>query len=114
MVQWSQSVNRNFFSVSTKPKENVQRLEYESGRVQTWLKNPGIKKTHTANLLLWNKTEEAAFWTWYESTLKSGSLSVSLPDMITGTGSKEYIFMEEPSVSEGAYPRTLTLSLEEV
>ena len=114
MVSWSQSVNSDFFSVSTQPKENVQRLEYESGRVQTWLKNPGITKRHKANLLLWNKTEEAAFWTWYEETLKCGSLSVALPDMVSGAGSKEYIFTGEPSVSEGAYPRTLTLSLEEV
>lgn len=112
MESWSKNVNTDFYALSEGVTENVNTVEFESGVKRTYLKNSVAKKTFSFSLMLWTKEEERAFWSWYDDTILSGTLTFGLPDFITGTGTTEYRLTEKPSVS-GQYPKELSLSVEE-
>lgn len=112
MENWPSGVNRNFWGLSTSVKDNLQTVEFESGAKRTYLKNSQAKKTFSFSLSLWTKEEEASFWSWYDNTILSGSLTFGLADFLTGSGTTEYRMAGRPSVS-GQYPKTLKLSVEE-
>lgn len=112
MENWSSSVNKNFFGLTTTVNENLNTIEFESGVKRTYLKNTTPKKKYSVSLNLWTKTEEVAFWNWYNDTILSGSLTFGLKDFTTQSGLTEYRLTSVPSVS-GQYPKTLTLQIEE-
>lgn len=111
---WNSNVNTDFFNLTTFPEDNVIRIGYESGRESTCLKNSTPKKQHSFTLLLWNRTEELAFWDWYENTILSGTLSFILTNLLSRTGNKEYKMTSVPTVESGAYPKELTINVKEV
>lgn len=113
MEKWPDKVNTDFWALETSVNENTQSVEFESGIKRTYLKNSVAKKTYTFSLALNNKTEELAFWNWYDNTILSGSLSFSLYDFLTQSEITEYRLTSKPSVS-GQYPKTLNLTVEEV
>lgn len=113
MENWASNVNQNFFGLTTTVNENVNTIEFESGVKRTYLKNTTPKKKHSLSLNLWTKTEEVAFWNWYEDTILSGSLTFGLTDFSTQNKITEYRLVSVPSVS-GQYPKTIILQLEEV
>jgi len=112
-VSWSQNVNTKFYNLSYGVNENTESISFESGKKRTFLKNSTPQKKFDFSLSFWSQTEEQAFWTWYEDVLLSGSECVILTNLLTGTGTKEYRFTSTPQVSDGLYPRTCKISVEE-
>lgn len=112
MENWPGTVNTDFYGLTTSVKDNLQTVEFESGAKRTYLKSSEAKKTYSFSLTLWTLEEEEAFWSWYDDTILSGSLSFGLTDLLTGKGTTEYRLTGQPSVS-GQYPKELSLSVEE-
>ena len=112
MENWSSDVNKNFYGLTTTTIENINTIEFESGVKRTYLKNTTPKKKYSVSLDLWTKEEEVAFWSWYNDTILSGSLTFGLTDFTTQNGTTEYRLTSVPNVS-GQYPKTLTLQIEE-
>lgn len=112
MENWPKAVNTDFYGLTTSAKENVQTVEFESGAKRTYLKQSVAKKTFQFSLTLWTLEEEKAFWTWYDDTILSGSLTFGLTDLLTGSGTTEYRLTSQPSVS-GQHPKSLSLTVEE-
>lgn len=112
MENWPGNVNTDFYGLTTTVKDNLETVEFESGAKRTYLKNSVAKKTYTFSLTLWTNEEEQNFWSWYNDTILSGSLTFALTDLLTGSGTTEYRLTSQPSVS-GQYPKELTLTVEE-
>ena len=112
-VNWSGAVDTNFYGMTSSASENIITTEFESGKKRTRLKNSSVRRTFSVQLDLWTKTEEAAFWFWYDTALHSRAQTVWLPDFLGQAVMKEYRMTEEPSC-EGQHPKVLTLSFEEV
>ncbi len=108
---WCPNVNIRFYGVNRTPQSNVKKVSFESGKDRTYLLNSSVKRTFSVNLSL-TKDEETAFWNWYDNTILSGSESFYLTDILTGNGTKEYKFADEPAI-EGISPRKLTMTLRE-
>ena len=92
-VAWHPDVNKKAYGMDTAPMENVERVEFESGKARTFLKNTAAKKTHSFMLKMYDvgdNSEYKKFVTWWESTLLSGALSFYFPDLITHDGDTEY------------------------
>lgn len=112
MVEWYKDTF-DFYELTTTPDSNIIETQFESGKVRYTLKNSTPKKTHNFNFDLKNKDDELNFWTWYSDTLLSRTQTVKLLNLISGKGFKEYRVTEEPSVSEGSYPKTCSMSVRE-
>ena len=92
-VAWHPDVNQKAYGMDTAPMENVERVEFESGKARTYLKNTAAKKTHSFMLKLEDDgadSEYRKFVTWWEYTLLGGSLSFYFPNLITHDGYTEY------------------------
>ena len=92
-VAWHPDVNQKAYGMDTAPMENVERVEFESGKARTYLKNTAAKKTHSFMLTLEDDgadSEYRKFVTWWETTLLGGSLSFYFPDLITHDSDTEY------------------------
>ena len=98
-VAWHPDVNKKAYGMDTAPMENVERVEFESGKARTFLKNTAAKKTHSFMLKMddvGDNSEYKKFVAWWEYTLLGGSLSFYFPDLITmmatrSTGLSEHI-----------------------
>lgn len=110
---WPSGVGTGFYALETGVSENTKSLSFECGKKRTYLLNSSPKRTFKVSLDIWTEKEESAFWTWYADVIKSGSLSFVLTDFIDGKTQTEYRLTSTPS-TEGQYPKTLTLEMEEV
>ena len=68
-VEWPQTVNKKFYSVSRSPKPNVKLTEFESGRTTGILQNTRFVFNVNCSLTLKCKNELPAFWKWYTESL---------------------------------------------
>lgn len=117
---WSTYVNTDFYGQDGGYKENTEKVEFKSGRTIEYLKNSRPKKTHALNLRCKDKgtdkeggkTEFEWFLYWYENTAKSGTVPIYLKDIITGTGTKQYLVHVEGW--SGQRFKEINLQLEEV
>jgi hypothetical protein len=92
-VAWHPDVNKKAYGMDTAPIENVERVEFESGKARTYLKNTAAKKTHSFMLKLedvGDNSEYKKFVAWWETNLLGGALSFYFPDLITHDSDTEY------------------------
>lgn len=113
MVSWF-SLNQKFHSMTTSAKNNIQTLEFESGKSRDYLLDSTPRKIHSVSFNISSKTEEAIFWDWYENTLLSRTQTIKLPDFVRGTGTREYKMTAEPQTNDSQYPKEFTTTFEEV
>lgn len=96
---WSTYVNTMFYGQDGSYKDNVEKVEFKSGRTINYLKNSHPKKKHVVNLRVKDKgtiktdgkTEFEWLLYWWENTAKSGTVPIYLTDIITGAGTKTYL-----------------------
>jgi hypothetical protein len=118
---WDSHVNTKFYGQDSSYNENTEKVEFKSGRTIRYLKNTLPKKKHIVNIQCKDKgtaktdgkTEFEWFLYWYENTIKSGTKSFYLTDIVTGNETKEYIITEVPSWTGQKY-KEISLTLEEV
>lgn len=116
-VAWPLSVNQKAYGMETSPGENVERVEFESGKARTFLKNSVGKKVHSFMLDLedvGDTSEYKTFLKWWEDDLASGSLSFLFPDLITHDADKEYRSVDGTFSATGQRKKTITFSVEEM
>lgn len=119
-INWSAYCNTDFYGQDGGYKDNTEKVEFKSGRTIEYLKNSAAKKTHALNLTLKDKgtpktngkTEFEHFLYWYENTAKSGTIPCYLTDIITGSGTKQYLIKVEGWI--GQRNKEVSLTLEEV
>lgn len=115
-VSWPVGVNTDAYGMEATPINNVERIEFESGKARTYLKNSAQKYTFSFMLSLDDSgagSEYRLFVTWWNDTLKSGSLSFYFPDLITHSGNTEYRMVQNYS-SAGQKRKEISLTVEEM
>lgn len=119
MAAWADNVNTNFYGLDGSPVENREGTKFKSGRVVYRKINTTQKLTHTVNLWLNdsdkdsnNKTEFKRFLDWNETTNGSGTVPITLTDIETKTGTKDY-YVTLGNWS-GQKNKEISLTLEEV
>ncbi len=116
--EWDSHVNTRFYGQDGSYAENTEEVEFKSGRKIYYLKNSTPSKTHALSLTVDDrekvdgKTEFQWFLYWYENTIKSGTLSFYLTDIIAKEGTREYRITEPPTW-EGLGAKEIELQLEE-
>lgn len=116
-VAWPLSVNQKAYGMDTSPGENVERIEFESGKARTFLKNSVGKKVHSFMLTLediGDTSEYKDFLEWWSDDLASGSLSFLFPDLVTHDADKEYRSVDGNFSATGQKYKEITLTVEEM
>jgi hypothetical protein len=116
-VAWPMSVNQKAYGMDTSPGENVERVEFESGKARTFLKNSVSKKVHSFMLDfedVGDSSEYKDFLTWWNDDLASGSLSFLFPDLINHDADKEYRSVDGTFSATGQRIKTVSLTVEEM
>jgi hypothetical protein len=97
MATWPESVNNKFYGLDANAVENREATKYKSGRVIYHKINSAQKVNHTVLLYLDDaikdgngKTEFTRFLDWNETTNGSGTVPITLTDIETKTGTKNY------------------------
>lgn len=104
---------KKFYNVTTSVKENIIETTFDSGKTRRILMNTSPKKIFNLSFTLTSKTDEASFWNWYEKNLYSRANTLYLTDLITRSGTSEYIMTSEPQIQDSQYPKECQISLEE-
>lgn len=115
-IAWASEVNTDAYGMETDGGDNVERVEFESGKNRTYLKNTSPKKVHAFMLSMDDvgvDSEFKKFVYWFENSLKSGALSFMFPDLVTHTGEKEYRLIGSYSAS-GQHKKEISLTVEEM
>jgi len=116
---WSSYVNKKLYGLGGGYNENIEKVNFKSGRTVFYKKNSLPKKKYSLSLDVNDstktdgKTEFEWFLYWYEVTLASGTQSFYLEDITTHSGTREYQMTTEPTWS-GQKTKTLSLEFEEV
>ena len=111
-VNWYKDA-QDFYAMTTSSIENVETIEFESGKKRYMRKNTTGKKAFSFSFNLIDKADETAFWTWYDESLCSRANTVYLTDLVKHTGTTEYRMTEEPALQNSQYPKECQLSVEE-
>ena len=118
MAAWPENVNSKFYGLDGGAVENREATKYKSGRVIYRKINSAQKVNHTVLLRLNDaikdgngKTEFTRFLAWNETTNGSGSVPITLTDIETKTGTKNY-YVLVGNWSGQAF-KEITLTLEE-
>ena len=116
---WDSHVNQKLYGLGGGYNDNIEKVDFKSGRVVYYKKNSLPKKKYSLSLDVNDsmkdngKTEFEWFLHWYETTLASGTQHFYLTDITTHLGTREYRFTTEPTWS-GQKTKTLSLEFEEV
>lgn len=116
MVSWPAEVNQGAYGMEATLIDNVERVEFDSGKARTYLKNSAQKKLFSFLLSMEDvgpASEYKAFVSWWDDVLLSGSLSFGFPDLITHTGTTEYRPMSNYSAT-GQRRKEVTIAVEEM
>ena len=116
IVAWPSGVNQNVYGMEASPKENVERIEFESGKARTYLKNSAQKKVFSFMLTLNDvgaESEYKTFTEWWDEVLLSGANSFYMTDLITHTGNTEYRAISGYSAT-GQREKEISLTVEEM
>ena len=118
MAQWAENVNNRFYGLDGSALENREATKYKSGRVIYRKINSVQKLKHSVLLRLDDvkidgsgNTEFIRFLNWYEQTAGSGSVPITLTDIETKTGTKDY-YVSIGNWSGQAF-KEISLTLEE-
>jgi hypothetical protein len=115
-VSWPAGVNTDAYGMESTPIENVERVQFESGKARTYLKNSAQKLAFSFLVSMDDvgpSSEYKQFVEWWDTTLKSGALSFGFPDLITHTGTTEYRPIAVYSAT-GQKRKEVTLTVEEM
>jgi hypothetical protein len=115
-VAWPIGVNTDAYGMETTPMPNIERIEFDSGKSRTYLKNSTQKYMHSFLLSLDDSgdgSEYRIFVSWWNDVLKSGALSFTFPDLVAHSGLKEYRMTDAYS-SSGQKRKEVSLSVEEM
>jgi hypothetical protein len=116
MVAWPVGVNQDAYGLDISGGNNVESIEFESGKARTYLKNSTPKKIFSFLLSMEDVgagSEFKSFVAWWDATLKSGSLSFGFPDLMGSGATKEYRCTETYSAS-GQKRKEIALAVEEM
>lgn len=106
MVAWADGVNQKAYGMSTEYEDNLVKIQFDSGKERTYLKNSSPKKEFSFNLRFEDSganSEYKKFLNWYENVLLSGSQSFEFPNLITHNGTAEYKMTDTPSARGQKY-----------
>lgn len=122
---WNLHVNMNFYGLDGSYTENTEEVSFKSGRTIQYLKNSTPKKQYSLNLWLndtkaitdstlgQSKTEFGWFLYWYENTVKSGTETFYLENIVTRDDTfNEYRLIDIPSWN-GQANKEVTITIEE-
>lgn len=115
-VSWPAGVNTDAYGMDASPGDNIEFIEFESGKTRTYRKNGAGKKVFSFMLQMVDEgtgSEYHLFLDWWTNTLFDGSLSFYFPDLITHSGLTEYRPRGTFSVTGQRY-KELTLEVEEM
>lgn len=115
-VSWPSGVNQDVYGMDIGGGDNVAKIEFESGKSRTYLKNSAPKKVFAFVIDMEDigaSSEYKLFTSWWENTLLSGALSFYFPDLITHSGLKEYRTTDTYS-AVGQKHKEVKLSVEEM
>lgn len=116
-VAWPDGVNTDAYGMDSSPGNNVERVEFESGKARTFIKNTAPKKVHSFLLSMedvGSGSEYKTFVTWWDTSLASGSLSFTFPNLITHSGTKEYRSVDGTYSVSGQKRKEVALTVEEI
>lgn len=106
MVAWADGVNQKAYGMNTEYEDNLVKIQFDSGKERTYLKNSAPKKEFSFNLRFEDSganSEYKKFLNWYENILLSGSQSFEFPNLITHNGTAEYKMTDTPSARGQKY-----------
>lgn len=115
-VAWPEGVNTNAYGMDIGSGSNVERIEFESGKSRTYLKNSVGKKRFSFLLSMVDDgpgSEFLTFVAWWDNVLLSGSLSFLFPDLLTHSGLAEYKPVNPEYGARGQLRKEVTLEVEE-
>lgn len=115
-VAWPAGVNTNAYGMEMDPIPNVERIEFESGKPRTYLKNSAGRKRFAFILSMEDvgpDSEYKAFLQWWDETLLGGALSFLFPDLITHAGLTEYMSSDATFGVSGQRRKDVKLTVEE-
>ena len=116
---WSSYVNTGLYGASSGYNDNLEKVDFKSGRTVFYKKNSTPKKKFNVSLdvndseKVDGKTEFQWFLFWYEQILGGGTEHFYFTDLITHSGTREYFLTSEPSW-DGQKTKTIKLEIEEV
>lgn len=120
MIDWDSHVNKDVYGVDSSYSENTEDVSFKSGRRVSHLKNTLPRKSFSVTMrfddstVIDGNTEFRRFLAWFESDIKSGTLSFSFPDISErGAGEREYRITEPPTWTGQRY-KTVSMTFEEV
>lgn len=115
----------NFYGLDGSYTENTEEVSFKSGRTIQYLKNSTPKKQYSLNLWLndtkaitdstlgQSRTEFGWFLYWYENTVKSGTETFYLENIVTRDDTfNEYRLIDIPSWN-GQANKEVTITIEE-
>jgi len=111
-VAWSAEVNTKAYGMDHSPIENVERIQFESGKERDYLKNSRGRKQYTFLIDMEDvgpDSEFKAFLSWYDDDIKSGALTFDFPNLITHSGLKEYRFLDYGATGQRVKEVSITL-----
>lgn len=116
MITWPAAVNQDAYGLDISGGNNVESIQFESGKARTYLKNSAPKKVFSFLLSMEDasaSSEFDAFIAWWDGALQSGALSFGFPDLMGSGVTKEYRCTESYSAS-GQKRKEVAFSVEEM
>lgn len=110
-TEWSANVNKRFFGLNEKPKENTRVTEFMSGRTVGEQINTRAVMQYSCSLLLAVPDELNNFWAWFNDEL--GALAGVFTCDAIGDGQYRFVSTPEPQDTSRVW-RELSLEIEEV
>lgn len=115
-ASWPTAVNTKAYGMDTGYEDNTQVIEMKSGRRVVYLRNSTPRRTFTFSLRMEDvgaSSEYKQFLSWYANTAMSGAVPFTFPNLITHTGTREYLFNGTPSARGQKY-KEVTISCIEI
>lgn len=115
-VSWPVGVNTDAYGMESTPIENVERVQFESGKARTYLKNSAQKLAFSFLVSMDDvgpSSEYKLFVEWWDTTLKSGALSFKFPDLVTHDTLTEYRMTGQYN-SSGQKRKEVSFTVEEM
>ena len=120
-ANWPEGVNKKAYGQDSSYAENRVELEYKSGRTCYYRKNSTERQDHTVNMgfddarpVSGTKTEFRLFLSWFENTIKGGTVPFYFPDVTVRDGHTERLYyMKETPTWSGQRRKEVTFTLRE-
>ncbi len=118
MIKWAENVNTKAYGLEINTNTNYTEVSFESGTKRRFLNDTRAHKKYSFKLCFDDSpdssdTEYKRFLNWYENVDYSGAFSFEFIDFDNIKNTKEYFFIDAPSVS-GQAIKEVSLSVEEV